>query len=126
MVHLAHGGSSVRPLQTRIPSTWSVDGGTGRISVMPDDAVMPLVWHLPPDEALAVLGAAGIPTRVSRAQSRTIPEGQLISVAPRPGTAVRLGEEAVLTVSCGPPVAPRAERETGEAGFRDPLRPSEQ
>jgi beta-lactam-binding protein with PASTA domain len=30
------------------------------------------------------------------------PEGHLISVAPVPGPVIRLGDEVLLTVSCGP------------------------
>ena len=65
---------------------------------------MPQVWHLPLEEAEAALDAVGIPYRISRAQSRAIPEGQLISVAPVPGTIMGSGIEAVLTVSYGPPI----------------------
>lgn len=68
---------------------------------MPDGATMPHVWHLPTNEAEAVLVAAGIPYRISRAQGQ-IAEGHLLSVAPAPGTMMDSGGEAVLTVSSGP------------------------
>ena len=49
-------------------------------------------------------GRSRIPYRISRAENRLIPEGQLISIAPVPGTIMRSGMKAVLTVSHGPPV----------------------
>ena len=66
-------------------------------------AEMPQVWHLSLEEAMATLDAVGIPYRISLAQNRLIPEGNLFSVAPAPGTIMRSGMEAVLTVSHGPP-----------------------
>jgi beta-lactam-binding protein with PASTA domain len=71
--------------------------------VVPEDVQMPQVWHLPLEEAEAALDLAGIPYRISRARSREIPEGQLISAAPAPGTIMDSAIEAVLTVSHGPP-----------------------
>lgn len=67
---------------------------------------MPKVWHLPMEEAEATLRAAGIPCRISRSQSHVAPEGDLISVAPAPGTVIRPGDEVLLIVSCGSPVVP--------------------
>lgn len=65
---------------------------------------MPQVWHLSVEEAKAALDAVGIPYRISRAQNRVTPEGDLFSVAPVPGTIMRSGMEALLNVSDGPPV----------------------
>jgi hypothetical protein len=45
---------------------------------------MPQVCHLSLEEAKAALDAVGIPYRISRAQNRLIPEGDLISIAPVP------------------------------------------
>ncbi len=67
---------------------------------------MPKVWHLSVEGAESALQGASIPYRISRAQSRVVPEGHLISVAPVPGTVMPPGDEALLTVSCGPPVVP--------------------
>jgi beta-lactam-binding protein with PASTA domain len=67
---------------------------------------MPQVWNLPMEEAEAALHAASIPYRISRAQSQVVPEGDLVSVAPMPGTVMRPGDEVLLTVSCGAPVVP--------------------
>jgi beta-lactam-binding protein with PASTA domain len=72
---------------------------------MPHEPEMPPLWDLSLQEAEAVLAGAGIPYRIARSQSRTIPEGQVLSVAPVAGTVMRPGMEAVLTVSHGPPVA---------------------
>jgi beta-lactam-binding protein with PASTA domain len=63
---------------------------------------MPKVWHLSLEEAEAALASAGIPHRISRAQSRVVSEGHLVSVVPVPGTVMQSGTEAVLTVSLGP------------------------
>lgn len=65
---------------------------------------MPKVWDLSTEEAEAALRAAGIEYRISRAQSRAIPDGDLVSVAPVPGTVIRPGDDVLLTVSSGPPV----------------------
>ncbi|HYA69486.1 MAG TPA: PASTA domain-containing protein [Acidimicrobiales bacterium] len=64
---------------------------------------MPKVWDRSLDEAGLVLTRLGVPFRVVMATSTAVEEGQLISVAPRPGTPLAPGEEAVLTVSSGPP-----------------------
>ncbi len=63
---------------------------------------MPNVWHLALGAAIKALEAAGIPYRISRSQNQTVPDGDLMSVAPVPGTIMRPDMEAVLTVSCGP------------------------
>ena len=65
---------------------------------------MPQVRHLSLEEAKAALDAVGIPYRISRAQNRLILEGHLISIAPVPGTIMRSGMKARLTMSHGPPV----------------------
>ena len=67
---------------------------------------MPKVWHLPLEEAKAELAAAGITYRVSQSQSRIVPEGDLISVSPLPGTPMVDGLEAILNISYGPPRRP--------------------
>jgi beta-lactam-binding protein with PASTA domain len=74
--------------------------------VVPEGVEMPQVWHLPLEEARAALDAVGIPHRISFAQSQTIPEGELLSVAPPTGATVAPGMEALLMVSSGPPVVP--------------------
>ena len=78
----------------------------GRMGVVAEGPEMPHVWHLSLEEAKAALDAVGIPYRIVRAQNRVIPEGHLFSTAPVPGTTMRWGMEAVLTVSHGPPVVP--------------------
>ena len=75
------------------------------MGVGPAEPEMPQVWHLSLEEAKAALDGVGIPYRISRAQNRLIPEGRLIWIAPVPGTIMRSGMEAVLTVSHGPPEA---------------------
>jgi beta-lactam-binding protein with PASTA domain len=71
-----------------------------------EEVLMPKVWHLPLEEAEAVLTATGIAYRVSRHQNAAVPEGELFSVSPPPGTLIGDGLEAILNVSCGPPRRP--------------------
>ena len=70
---------------------------------MPDEPKMPEVWSLTYKDARTVLDAAGIPYRVAHVQSQTVAEGGLVSVEPYPGTILRSGMEAILSVSSGPP-----------------------
>ena len=65
--------------------------------------LMPKVWHLPLEDAKDVLAAAGVAYRVSLHQSLTVPEGEMFSVSPTPGTPLAEGQVATLNVSCGPP-----------------------
>jgi beta-lactam-binding protein with PASTA domain len=67
---------------------------------------MPKVWDLPLEEAKALLDAAGIRYRVSESQNLTVPEGELFSVSPPPGTPLADGLEAILNVSYGQPTRP--------------------
>lgn len=64
---------------------------------------MPEVWNLSAEQAKSVLTYRGVPFRVVLQHSTNIEEGRLISVAPRPGTPLGPGDEAILTVSSGPP-----------------------
>jgi beta-lactam-binding protein with PASTA domain len=70
---------------------------------------MPQVWNLTFEEAKAVLDSAGIRYQICFAQSRAILEGELLSVAPPPGTAMDAEMAALITVSSGPPLAPGRE-----------------
>jgi beta-lactam-binding protein with PASTA domain len=70
---------------------------------MPHEPEMPAVCHSTYEDARDALVAAGIPFRVSLLQSQTVADGDLISVEPRPGTILRSGMEATLSVSSGPP-----------------------
>ena len=74
---------------------------------------MPNVWHLPLGDAITALEAAGIPYRISRSQNQTVPDGDLMSVAPVRATMMRPDMQAVLTVSCGPPRVRFGNRPTG-------------
>jgi len=72
----------------------------------PGGTRIPQVWPLSAEKAEAALCAASIPYRISRAQSQLVPEGDLLSAAPVPGSVVRSGDEVLLTVSCGPSEMP--------------------
>jgi beta-lactam-binding protein with PASTA domain len=74
------------------------------MTAMPDEPKMPQVWNLTYQEAKAVLDAADIPYRVFFSQTQTVPEGELLSVSPPPGTRLSANVQVVLTVSSGPPV----------------------
>jgi PASTA domain len=63
---------------------------------------MPKVWHLSLEEAEAVVAAAGVAYRVSRAQNPTVPKGELFAVSPSPGTRIGDGQEVILSGSSGP------------------------
>jgi len=63
---------------------------------------MPMVHHLTLDEAQRTLTAAGVAFTIHRSQSMA-PEGELIGASPRPGAIPGDGDEAILTVSAGPP-----------------------
>jgi beta-lactam-binding protein with PASTA domain len=65
---------------------------------------MPQVWNLTYEQPKAVLDAAGVPYRISLSQTQTVPEGDLLSVSPPPGTRLGTNVEVLLTVSSGPPV----------------------
>lgn len=67
---------------------------------------MPKVWHLPLEEAEAVLTATGIAYQVSRHQNEAVPEGELFSVSPPPRTLIGDGVVAILNVSSGRPRRP--------------------
>jgi hypothetical protein len=101
-----HGpnGSQLRPARPLTPRRGDVP--QCRMWVVPEGVEMPQVWHLPLEEARVALDAVGIPHRISFAQSQTIPDGELLSVAPPTGATVAPGMEALLVVSSGPPVIP--------------------
>ncbi len=80
------------------------------------------------DDAQQTLSDAGLKAKTSKQQSENVPEGQVISQSPAPGS--RVGRDAVvkLTVSSGPPMVkvpdvvgekvPRAKRDLERAGFQ--------
>jgi beta-lactam-binding protein with PASTA domain len=76
------------------------------MNAMSPDPKMPQLWNLKLEEAKAVLDSLGIQYRVSFAQSKAIPEGELLSVSPRPGTTIGTEMEALIMISSGPPLAP--------------------
>ena len=65
---------------------------------------MPRIHHLTLERARRRLQAEGLPFTVVLMQSKAVPEGELISASPRPGTSLGDGREVVLTVSVGPPI----------------------
>lgn len=69
-----------------------------------DPRTMPKAHHLRVEEVRRTLQADGLPFRVQRMESMTVPNGGLIAVSRRPGTGLEDGTEVVLTVSCGPPM----------------------
>jgi eukaryotic-like serine/threonine-protein kinase len=63
----------------------------------------PKVYDLSLDEAQLALRGQGLGFTVQLVQNQTVPEGNLLGVAPRPGALLEDGTTIVLQVSSGPP-----------------------
>lgn len=67
--------------------------------------MMPHIHHLTLEQAQRTLRAGDLPFRTHRMKSKSVPEGELIDVLPRPGTSLENVSEIVITVSSGRPIA---------------------
>jgi len=72
-----------------------------RVSAGPEQVTVPAVVGQSQDDAEQALEDAGFKSKVERAYSDSVPEGEVISASPEPGRAVSKGRTVTLTVSRG-------------------------
>ncbi len=91
--------------QSPLPGQLSLVGDTvwGTVSTGAERRAVPDVYRLRADRAMTVLEATGFSVRMDSVDS-DLPQGEVISINPEPGTDLDVPEEVHLRVSKGPPL----------------------
>jgi len=91
--------------QTPLPGQLALVGDTIQVAVSlgPEERPVPDVMRLRADRAQTVLEATGFQVTLDSVESET-PRGKVLAMEPEAGTAVRIPQEILLTVSLGPPM----------------------